>query len=69
MTKKGLYSFGAGHDVYKKVFNPENPMQQNTEELPGPGAYHYRNKSIGTEGRNFKMQSKPYNVIGKYKFK
>jgi hypothetical protein len=25
VTKKGLYSFGAAHEVYKNVYMPENP--------------------------------------------
>jgi len=26
VTKAGLYSFGASHEVYKKVYIPENPQ-------------------------------------------
>jgi hypothetical protein len=55
MTKSHLYSFGASHKVYKKVYNPENPITMDTEQLPGPGHYNNRLKTIGTEGRNYKF--------------
>lgn len=54
-TKKGIYTFGAAHEVYKNVYIPENPQQKNPGLLPGPG--HYKNKflTIGTEGINYKI--------------
>lgn len=36
-TKSHLYSFGQPFAVYKKVFNPENPVGHGLELLPGPG--------------------------------
>jgi hypothetical protein len=55
ITKGHLYTFGAAHDVYKKVYLPENPQQRDTENLPGPGSYNNKLLTIGTEGRNYKF--------------
>jgi len=62
ITKSHLYSFGASHKVYKKVYNPENPIILDTHQLPGPGQYHSRLKTIGTEGRMYKFQGRSTNV-------
>jgi hypothetical protein len=71
-TKKGstvskghLYSFGAPHSTYRKVYNPDNPQALGVEKLPGPGQYEDRSMCIGS-GRKYRMQGRSLNVTGKY---
>jgi hypothetical protein len=52
-TKGHLYTFGASHSVYKKVYNPENPVIFNTEKLPGPGSYENTTMNIGVESKKY----------------
>jgi hypothetical protein len=66
ITKGHLYSFGAPHSVYKKVYNPENPMPVYSELLPGPGHYDDRSMTMGTEGRKYKIQGRSVNMSGKF---
>ena len=66
ITKGHLYSFGAPHNVYKKVYNPDCPNPVNVELLPGPGTYNDRTMKIGTEGRKYRMQGRSLNMSGKY---
>ena len=54
-TKKHLYSFGASHAAYKKVYNPDNPVPMNIEDLPGPGQYNDRSMTIGFDSLKFKF--------------
>ena len=54
-VKKGhLYSFGAPHSIYRKVYNPENP-QSRTEGMPGPGTYNDKTLSVGYGGLKYKF--------------
>jgi hypothetical protein len=64
-TKSHLYSFGASHKVYKKVYNPDCPQKVDNNAQPGPGQYSFKIKSIGTEGRNQTIQGRSTNVQGK----
>jgi len=67
-VKKGhLYSFGQSHSVYKKVFNPENPMPINVDKLPGPGSYNDKSQTMGSDGIKYGMQGRSLNMAGKSK--
>jgi hypothetical protein len=69
ITKGHLYSFGAPHSVYKKVYNPENPIPASAEiGMPGPGHYDDRTMTMGTEGKKYRIQGRSVNMSGKYCF-
>lgn len=55
IRKKGMYSFGASREVYKKVYIPQ--VAQNFDNVPGPGSYATP-VGVGTEGKNWKMQGR-----------
>ena len=65
ITKGHLYSFGQPHSVYKKVYNPDNPLSVHADELPGPGTYNDRTLTIGREGKKYGFQGRSKNVNGK----
>lgn len=60
ITKKGLYSFGAPHEVYRKVYNPENPVNNDPGAIPGPGYYNDKYRKFGTEGKKFAMAGRVF---------
>ena len=69
ISKSHLYSFGGPHSIYKKVYNPECPQNKDDGNMPGPGTYDYKLKTIGTEGKKYKFQGRSLNMSGKCLFK
>jgi hypothetical protein len=65
ITKRHLYSFGASHATYKKVYNPDNPIPINIEGMPGPGQYNDKTMTIGYDSLKFKFQGRAHNMAGK----
>ena len=54
VTKRGVYSIGIGRKYYEKVYSPDK-TQVNDPNIPGPGTYDQKAKTLGTEGKRFKM--------------
>jgi hypothetical protein len=56
------------HNVYKKVYLPENPQRtENESDSPGPGQYNDKSRMVGTNGKKITMKFRTKNILGKFK--
>ena len=57
LPKTNYYTFdkSATREQMNKTYNPLDPSPRGEEsrQVPGPGSYQYKNKSMGTGGRHF----------------
>ncbi len=62
VTKRGLYSIGIGRKYYEKVYSPQR-SQVNDPNIPGPGTYDFKNKTVGSDAKSFKLQGRASNPM------
>jgi len=47
-----MYSFGISREFYKNVYIPE-AKQNRDVDIPGPGTYNSKYKTLGSEGKKW----------------